>query len=1314
MSVPATLRGYRTQYLYTLYRILNEDDPRTFFRPEGKEDLDIKFGNGYTELVQVKNLSKTLTFSDLQSKGKTTSFFQRLYDERVAADNVSGRIVSFGNIGQELTDKKKLTRKIRQFVSFKKNKQNEAKILTDSISIINVNEDDLYSSCSEAFSERFLGMNPEVGIMFLLQWIYECAERQLTVRFSDVQRQLSLVGEFIANKKNFDSTFGKDIKPFSSIDVNRADISSLYKDFYNGASACYQDILKGLDVIRSEKLEEINKDFLDSSVVIVHGASGQGKSTLAYQYVRYMHGEEFSYFIPHLNESNLNGTVTTLQSLIYCSKIPLLVYLDVLPGNNLWVQFVKRFRHNKNIRILLTIREEDWNRTKNLLEASGDVKELDLSLDSYTAQKIYKKFSEIQVCKIKTFKEAWYNYGEGRSLLEFVYVLTHGEPLEKKIKAQIDNLVEHNDELSVNILRYVAIADCFAGGIHEDSFKALLKDNALYKRKFSYLENEYFFVRDNRNYLRGLHPLRSKFVLEAISMNDKSEIIEAGLNMFEAIDDESKEVFLQNLIKVGMTKETLFAHLNEFNLNNPYSYLSLLKISILLGILHYKKVNEKVIGRFEEQFNILWPVAAGINFSSVDTDDALSHLSDDQGYRNVLNLRKSLTAKEHIFDYAKDMLSSYSANFIQKSGGDVYAIGEVLFYQGFLKVGSCQIEGEVNPSDSSLTDLATLLLGLNTDDKGEWGSLINHLQGIFLKRLRTAYNIIRLDITDKEIISFSIMDYDDSKIDKTKGTIYEQHNLEIIDLCRLAYPDKLRYTSRVVKDLWTEFIGESFLQKSISIENLPLEELTSIPNMLSGMTRYQLSQSSDTDEYFEDVEERWLRYKNKLAKLTGILQKLVKSGLRGVAKDLDMCHNEEIAVIKLNYIDIPRSEIDSLGLGSKFKDRSAPLNSGDENITDSNKDFKSKMVNFNGDFKNLCVSINYFYYQYYEALFAILKGSEDKAKWARLSVYNLQETISSFYKIKDSFDFVEYFSFDEDDEKVLINLWLVWSAVRRGKIESSYNVNRNYANYQRDKAKLIEGLVSYLHSTLENEGINNRVLFEAKRIKIFYWFTSSENIKYYGDVIVRVLHNRISEQTPFSTTRLIEHLNIEAVELYPFYESHAQSMSINGSYSYISWIQFLDKDHVPDNFAPNTTNSLETWKDVNLDVAACTECGNTIETLLTLWSSVESASGSEPDSVGSSIITKRLERLSEQALQHGEVSFAMVRKALEAIRSKDQTYNQKRDDQISMLSYFEKVMLKLKAKDDSWLDERLPKEIENFYKCSLDIDMLLIDNSSLI
>lgn len=71
MSVPATLRGYRTQYLYTLYRILNEDDPRTFFRPEGKEDLDIKFGNGYTELVQVKNLSKTLTFSDLQSKGKT-------------------------------------------------------------------------------------------------------------------------------------------------------------------------------------------------------------------------------------------------------------------------------------------------------------------------------------------------------------------------------------------------------------------------------------------------------------------------------------------------------------------------------------------------------------------------------------------------------------------------------------------------------------------------------------------------------------------------------------------------------------------------------------------------------------------------------------------------------------------------------------------------------------------------------------------------------------------------------------------------------------------------------------------------------------------------------------------------------------------------------------------------------------------------------------------------------------------------------------------------------------------------------------------
>ena len=42
MAVSDTLRGYRTQFLYTLYRIISTNNSgKEVFRPEGIEDLDI-------------------------------------------------------------------------------------------------------------------------------------------------------------------------------------------------------------------------------------------------------------------------------------------------------------------------------------------------------------------------------------------------------------------------------------------------------------------------------------------------------------------------------------------------------------------------------------------------------------------------------------------------------------------------------------------------------------------------------------------------------------------------------------------------------------------------------------------------------------------------------------------------------------------------------------------------------------------------------------------------------------------------------------------------------------------------------------------------------------------------------------------------------------------------------------------------------------------------------------------------------------------------------------------------------------------------
>ena len=99
MSAIAALKGYRTQFLYSLHFILSNLQSDQIFRLEGEEDLDV-LASDYKLLyaIQLKNLSKTLTLSDILSN-KKTSFIKRFIDNYNEAIPV---LVSYGEISQEL------------------------------------------------------------------------------------------------------------------------------------------------------------------------------------------------------------------------------------------------------------------------------------------------------------------------------------------------------------------------------------------------------------------------------------------------------------------------------------------------------------------------------------------------------------------------------------------------------------------------------------------------------------------------------------------------------------------------------------------------------------------------------------------------------------------------------------------------------------------------------------------------------------------------------------------------------------------------------------------------------------------------------------------------------------------------------------------------------------------------------------------------------------------------------------------------------------------------------------------------------------
>lgn len=66
MAVSDTLRGYRTQFLYALYRVVVDKQADYIYVPEGQEDLDIYCGDNMIEAVQVKNLNHAVAFNDLK------------------------------------------------------------------------------------------------------------------------------------------------------------------------------------------------------------------------------------------------------------------------------------------------------------------------------------------------------------------------------------------------------------------------------------------------------------------------------------------------------------------------------------------------------------------------------------------------------------------------------------------------------------------------------------------------------------------------------------------------------------------------------------------------------------------------------------------------------------------------------------------------------------------------------------------------------------------------------------------------------------------------------------------------------------------------------------------------------------------------------------------------------------------------------------------------------------------------------------------------------------------------------------------------
>lgn len=520
-------RGYRHQALYTLARMLDvRHSGEHSYHPEGLEDLAIRDAEDrLVEVIQVKDLSESLTLSSF-SADKRNSFFYRVAAALKDTPDLRVVIATFGSIGPELENavardgpqRTAVARKlsVRGYIS-----EAEALNLLAHIEFEPVNAGDLTAQVEASLRTLLTGIDPERAFENLSYWLYRCAETKRKIRRADAIAQISAVGRFLAERAAHHREWFTSIEPLS--DDARRSREGLSDEFYRGIGARYEHILAGLDVARPTKMKEIADKLREKRVVVVHGASGQGKSTLIYRFLHDHFPDEWRLLIKAVTgREHALSIARAVSGHASAVGVPVAVYVDVGPSDSGWEELVKELRSYPNVLILVTIRAEDWSRAA-LTGADVPLEEVELSLGEDEARGIFRALVAKHVsARFLAFEDAWEAFGSRGPLLEFVYLVTQGASLRERLSAQVRRIrdeVANGQRASgdLDLLRIVAVASAGNARLHAVPLATSLHlDDP--SHSLERLEKEYLLrVTEDGTIIEGLHAVRSTILVQLLT-----------------------------------------------------------------------------------------------------------------------------------------------------------------------------------------------------------------------------------------------------------------------------------------------------------------------------------------------------------------------------------------------------------------------------------------------------------------------------------------------------------------------------------------------------------------------------------------------------------------------------------------------------------------------------------------------------------------------------------------------------------------------------------------------------------------------------
>ncbi|NEQ75161.1 MAG: hypothetical protein F6K23_20195 [Okeania sp. SIO2C9] len=1070
-------RGYRLQALYTLSKILESDKSSgLIFQPEGKEDLAIfNDKRDLLEIIQVKAYTGKLTLSTF-SPDKSDSFFYRVNAELKQYSELKVSVVSFGPIGREIcqaceTEGDKRNQVAEKLSSYGRLSKVESEKLLDCITLIPTTEDAIRETVYKLLRESLTGIDCSCAFELLNYWLYECAENKTEITREELIKKINDVGRFLAERATYHNEWFTSIVPIEDVDIQSEQQNKLSSEFYRGVSARYEHILADVDKPRFHKLKDINEKFKHNRVVIIHGASGQGKTTLAYRYLYEFFPNQWRFQVKTIDSRQQALSIArAIDGHANAIGIPLAVYIDVSPNDIGWVELVKQLSTHKNILILVTVREEDFRRA-SVSGVELQFSSVELKFDQTEAEDIYEWLAQTaRPTQFLNFEDVWTRFGDQGPLMEFVYLVTQGSSLRERLQQQVNRIEDEVGrceipESTLELLRLVSIASAFESRL---KIKPLIQELGLPtpRRTFEILEEEYLLRRnEDCSLVGGLHPIRSTILTELLTDPTFAPWGENASRCLPIIFENDLESFLLHSFSRRQEESgELIQKLETYQPQQWVAIAGIIRALLWLGVKEYVGANHQLIQEVYQKVGRGWIFTLDFDITNVrpgtstSLQHSLSNFYSQEGVEYIKTVHTRQADKQTLFTRVNSWLSSQSQYPIDpESELDWFSVAEVMFWIGYTTSNSslpnCIPDVAINSLVNNLpvAILAEMALGLFYYSEEKYKAWLKTNYSELINRFRQTTQTIVWEDDGQKIISHFLIEIDllnsmESEEDRGFDRQIVDEITERVRLFRKLLPDRERYACYGYghQILPGELPTGDETHKDISRENFLLER----PVFLNSIFKAIVDQDFRPDTW-EDYVAQIIELRNSIINNLQLLIKNLEIYFRKKRKTdsfgnkADWKNWEKCKQSLVKPPLLPRCAFDEWGFITDQKDTSKDASSNFNIKALAHQKYKSYLKVME-DYKTALLK---FFSQAVEEIIAInpFLGEVDNSKIQELanainihhqihiSTYNLADACKKmpafqveFSNLFDSFSSESLQLLERQEREIITQVWNLW------------------------------------------------------------------------------------------------------------------------------------------------------------------------------------------------------------------------------------------------------------------------------------------------